>query len=225
MTSTRRDLINRLAAAGGILAAAPVLTATEPSGDLAPYARFFADDPPKPPPALVPTEANTAGPYFRPGALFRAKVCPPRAAGTVLLISGRILSTDGSALGGAMLEIWHADDKGRYDNDDPDKPPGAVMINRARLVADERGRYEYETILPAAYRTGPKSWRPRHIHYRVRAARHGELITQLYFKGEEHNDTDTIIRPALIIALSNATGDAGAYKQGVFDVVLAKAQG
>lgn len=220
MPATRRNLLRALGAGAAAIAAAPLLRPTDASGDLGPSARFAAEGGAA---ALPPTEDNILGPYWRPGALFRAKVCPPLAAGAVLVVGGRVVGTDGAALGGAVLDIWHADHEGRYDNDDPARPPGETMINRARIVTDERGRYEFETIMPGAYRLGPQTWRPRHVHYRVRAAGRRELITQLYFRGEAHNDTDAFIKPSLIIDLREERGAGGPYRRGAFDIVLARA--
>ena len=221
MAISRRQMLSRFAA-GGVLSSLSPLAATVGEEGLGRYARYFAEAEPAPEadPGLAPTEPNILGPYFRSGAPWRGKVCPPCAAGEVLLIGGRVLSTDRTPLA-AQIDIWHADHQGRYDNDDPQHPPGETMLNRIRLLADEAGRYEYETVMPGAYALGPGTWRPRHIHYRVRAPGHRELITQLYFRGEAHNEGDPFIRPSLIIDLVEARGAVGGYRQGRFDIVLA----
>lgn len=51
---------------------------------------------------------------------------------------------------------------------------------RVRAHTDERGQYEFMSILPARYNNGGQL-RPRHIHFRVHGAQHEELVTQLYF--------------------------------------------
>jgi catechol 1,2-dioxygenase len=169
------------------------------------------------------TEDNILGPFYRPGAPYRAKITPPREPGDVLVIHGRVWGLDTRRpLAGAVLDIWQANADGRYDNDDPRRPPAkGVYRNRARLVADETGSYEFESILPGPYRIGPEIWRPRHIHYLVRHPGYAELVTQLYFQGDPHNRTDPFIKPSLIIDLADAgTGDRR-HKTGAFDIVLA----
>ncbi len=94
-------------------------------------------------------------------------------------------------------------------------------MNRARLVTDETGYYEFESIHPAPYQVGKNAWRPAHIHYLVRAAGYKSLITQLYFKGDPHNKTDEFIKESLIIEVRTQKTRNGSYEAGVFDIVLA----
>ncbi|GMU24952.1 MAG: hypothetical protein AMXMBFR13_50230 [Phycisphaerae bacterium] len=211
--------------------------ATEPSGDAGDYLRaiegvgeFVPPVVSATAPAVLPrrdgpwaaTEDNILGPFYRPGAPYRAKITPPREPGEVLVIRGRVWGLDTRRpLAGAVLDIWQANADGRYDNDDPQSPPAkGVYRNRARLITDETGYYEFETILPGAYRIGPQTWRPRHIHYFVRHAHYAELVTQLYFQGEPHNATDPFIKPSLIIELSEAGAGDRRHRMGTFDIVL-----
>jgi catechol 1,2-dioxygenase len=175
---------------------------------------------------LRPTEDNILGPFYRKGAPFRAKITPPLIEGTVMLIAGRVWGVDTrKPLAGCVLDVWQADHHGRYDNDDESKPPKPdVFANRARLITDENGGYEYESIHPGRYKIGPETWRPSHVHYLVRHPGYKPLVTQLYFKGDPHNETDQFIKPSLIIELRkerSATGQV--YEAGVFDIVLARA--
>ncbi len=224
---SRRDFFRRtslgLAVAGsGALVLRADAAPTEASGaeDEA-IAILKADQPVH---GFAPTEVNILGPYHRPGAPFRGKVTPPLSPGKVLLITGRVWAADTRApLTGAVLDIWQADTNGRYDNDDPRKPPASnVFKNRIRLVTDEEGYYEYETIHPGPYQTGPNQWRPSHIHYMVQREGYRRLITQLYFRDDPHNKTDRFIKDSLIIDLSPVKVSGGTFHRGVFDIVLAK---
>ena len=58
--------------------------------------------------------------------------------------------------GGALVDLWHADERGDYDN--------AGFRYRGHLFTDGEGRYRFRTILPALY-TG----RTRHYHVKVQA--------------------------------------------------------
>jgi protocatechuate 3,4-dioxygenase beta subunit len=147
--------------------------------------------------------------------------------GKVMLISGRVWGFDTrKPLPGAVLDIWQANAQGRYDNDDPQNPPAKdVFRNRARLLTDETGYYEFETIHPAPYQTGKDTWRPAHIHYLVRTSGYKSLVTQLYFKGDKYNKSDEFIKDSLIIDLREASVGKGkdGYEVGTFDIVLAPA--
>ncbi|MDB5312336.1 MAG: hypothetical protein JWO38_6538 [Gemmataceae bacterium] len=172
-----------------------------------------------------PTEDNILGPYFREGAPFRAKVTPPLERGTVMLIRGRVWGFDTKKpLVGVVLDVWQANADGRYDNDDPKTPPAkGVYPNRARVLTDETGYYEFETVHPGPYKTGPDTWRPSHIHYMVRKAGYASLVTQLYFQGDRFNQADEFIKPSLVIALAKGKVNGQVIETGVFDVVLAPA--
>jgi len=234
-TFSRRDFIRRNAlglTTLGIGHAALTLDAiaapTESSGDVGDYGAYLKE---KPRPTTVvavkdfaPTEDNILGPFYRPGAPYRAKITPPLEAGTVLLISGHVWAHDTrKPLSMAVVDIWQANANGRYDNDDPGNPPKkGVFLNRARLVVDEQGYYEYETIHPGRYQIGENIWRPSHIHYMVQHPGYKALITQLYFEGDPHNEMDSFIRKSLIIGLRKQPVGTGFYETGTFDIVLAK---
>lgn len=171
------------------------------------------------------TEDNILGPFYREGAPFRGKITPPLSPGKVVLVKGRVYGFDSrKPLANGVIDIWQASESGRYDNDDPSKPPKSnVFINRARLCTDENGYYEYETIHPGRYRIGPKTWRPSHIHYLVRCPGYKTLITQLYFEGDPHNSTDQFIKKSLIVRFAERRVDSQSYEEGIFDIVLARA--
>ncbi len=239
----RRFLQTGLAVSAGGILTPEVALATETSGDLGTYGNFV-QQPAQPPPAELAanrarelpipaanppganvraTEDNILGPYHRQNAPFRAKVTPPLEPGTVLTIKGRVWGLDTRRpLASTLVDVWQANAQGRYDNDDPNNPPAAnLFVHRARVMTDENGYYEYETIHPGAYQIGPRAWRPPHIHYWVRKTGYRDLVTQLYFRGDPHQREDQFIRQSLIIDLREIRTPHGTYKTGVFDIVLA----
>lgn len=167
------------------------------------------------------TEKNIPGPFYRPRALYRAKVTPPLEPGRLLVVSGRVWGLDTKKpLSMAILDVWQANEQGRYDNDDPKNPPKPdVFENRARMVTDEVGRYEYETIHPGRYLNGAE-YRPEHIHYMVQAPGYKTLITQLYFDGDPHNATDPFIKSSLIMKVVPVKARGTTYDTVTFDIVL-----
>jgi catechol 1,2-dioxygenase len=212
---------------------------TEPSGGLGDYAVHVGRAEPAaaadrtrleamviPPPDshanYKPTEDNILGPYFRQGAPYRAKVTPPMAPGKPLLVFGRVYSNKSrKALSGATIDIWQASAAGRCDNDNPDSPvsPG-VFLNRVRLITDETGYYEFESVRPGRYQIGANMWRPSHIHYFVRHPQHRELVTQLYFDGDPYDSVDQFIKKSLIVKFQKRLFGSQTAEVGRFDIVL-----
>lgn len=188
--------------------------ATETSGDLDEYLALSNEQTPK----LKPTEDNILGPFYVKGAPFRGKISPPSAKGEILVIKGTVWGFDTKkTLKNTLVDIWQADSEGNYDyGDNTDK----TFYYRARLITDENGYYEYETIHPGAYKLGQNFWRPPHIHYLIQHEKYKRLITQLFFKADPHQKNDRFIKSSLIIDLQKITNSNGSYKEGVFDIVL-----
>ena len=175
-----------------------------------------------------PSYQDILGPYHLAGAPFRGKVTPPLEPGKLLVIRGRVWGFDTKKpLANALLDVWQADAKGSYDLDDPAHPPKkADFKNRIRLLADETGYYEYETVFPGAYKVGagPESFRPAHIHYMIQANGYRKLVTQLYFKGDPYIKRDrTASKSNLVIETEKIQTEHGTYDLGTFDIVLAQA--
>lgn len=118
---------------------------------------------------LKPTPPNELGPYYKPRAPHATNLVRPGDAGLPLSVSGSVLDTQGRPLPGAVIEIWHADPAGQYDNQG--------FHYRGQLEAQEAGKYAFQTNLPGHY---PQRV-AQHIHYKVTAPDHETLITQLYF--------------------------------------------
>jgi catechol 1,2-dioxygenase len=151
-----------------------------------------------------PTPDVGAGPNHRPGAPFRAKLSPPWAPGTTLVLRGRVVdAATGEGIAGAVLDAYHADHEGRYDADGFDY--------RARITADEKGAYELETIVPSNY--GP----PPHIHFIVTHPDYRTLRTEMRFRDAEHATND---RPELTPKLEKRSREGRTWEEGTFDVAL-----
>jgi protocatechuate 3,4-dioxygenase, beta subunit len=95
----------------------------------------------------------------------------------------------------------------------------------ASLTTDLDGRYNIRTIKPGAYPTPRGSIRPSHIHFEVFGKRE-RLITQLYFAGDPHHDTDTWLQSApnpntIVMPMQEpVSGMSPEEKLVVFDIVL-----
>jgi catechol 1,2-dioxygenase len=235
--SSRRDLLRGAAFGAGGLALANSLggnltLATEPSGNLDAYPGIelaFADDVQaagSSTRALQATESNVLGPFHRTGAPYPpyyARITPPYEPGTILFVSGKVYGLDtGKPLANAIVDVWQADEKGHYDNDDLNKPPAANFYHlRGRMLTGNDGRYAYETIHPGAYYESVlKSWRPAHIHYMVTCPGYDRLVTQMYFKGDKYNATDRFVLNSLIMPVNAQQSHGRQYESVNFDIVL-----
>ena len=153
----------------------------------------------------APTLPQTAGPFYTPNTPLRTSLLEPGSAGTRLLLSGQVLSTRCMPIAGALLDFWHTDDAGVYDNEG--------YNFRGHQFADETGRFVLETIVPGIY-----PGRTRHIHVRVQAPNQPILTTQLYFPAESGNQGDSIFNPALLVTFVDAANGKEAQFTFVLDV-------
>ncbi|HEX8780802.1 MAG TPA: dioxygenase, partial [Nocardioides sp.] len=98
------------------------------------------------------TKGSILGPYYLPGQTRLGSVCElPRRddeQGTPLVLAGQVRDVDGTPLGGAEVDIWHADSDGYYSGFAPHVPDGNL---RGLVVTDDEGRFEISTIQPAPY--------------------------------------------------------------------------
>ena len=141
------------------------------------------------------TSRATQGPYWRANAPFTNDL--RREGGTAIVVEGRIRDARTCApVPNALLDVWQADHHGKYDVD----YRGDETFGRARIRAGSDGAFSFTTIRPAPYGS-----RPAHIHFIVSAEGKKSLVTQLYFEGDPHLDTDPqrAVFPDLITSVRN----------------------
>ena len=163
-----------------------------------------------------PTTTDILGPFYRPGAPFRVDLVQPATKGDVLRFSGTILSKDGKTpMKDALVEIWHCNEDGVYDNTSDD------YIYRASLKTGADGKYHFRTILPVAYKAGATLTRPAHIHMRISGTQLQDLVTQIYFKGDKHIPEDmSSSDPRSLNRILDIAKDDNNEKVVKFDIVL-----
>ena len=119
--------------------------------------------------------------------------------GERIIVTGRVLDSDGSPLAGTLVEVWQANAAGRYV-DPADQHPAPLDPNftgAGRCLTDAEGRYRFITVKPGAYpwKNHDNAWRPAHIHFSVFGAELGSrLVTQMYFPGDPLMAHDPILR-------------------------------
>ncbi|MDR3539063.1 MAG: protocatechuate 3,4-dioxygenase [Acetobacteraceae bacterium] len=150
-----------------------------------------------------------------------------RAVGTTLHLSGRVVTKAGVPVAGARVEIWQANAHGRYahPNDDSVQPLDSNFNGFAVVTTGLDGGYAFRTIRPSAYQVSPERWRPAHIHFSV-TGKTEQLVTQMYFKGERYNETDSWLNSAArkeaLIVDPRPRADEPNALEVTFDIVLMK---
>lgn len=165
---------------------------------------------------LKPTVSRELGPFYRSGSPFRAKLTPPFEPGAVLLVTGRVWSFETKKpLAGVMLDLWQVDNQTRdYSAGNGD------FKNRGRLMTDENGYYEFETVHPIPYNPSPNFWRSPHIHFIAAVAGHKRLVSEMFFKGDAKQDIDQLFHPSLAVPVQKKSVNGKEYEATVFDIVL-----
>ncbi len=151
----------------------------------------------------APTVRQTEGPFFKPSSPERVDLREAGSRGRPIELVGFVLTRRCRPLVGAIVDLWHADDKGDYDN--------AGFRYRGHVLTAADGSYRFRTIMPAVY-----GGRTRHYHVKVQAQGSRLLTTQLYFPNEPENRRDGLFRRELLMRVATA-GDGLAAR---FDFVL-----
>jgi protocatechuate 3,4-dioxygenase beta subunit len=153
-----------------------------------------------------PTVEQTEGPFYTPDNPERTSFREEGIVGDPLIVTGYVLSTTCEPIAGALVDFWHCDDAGVYDNE------GFKL--RGHQFTDEEGVFYLESIVPGIY-----PGRTRHIHVKVQAPNNPVLTTQLYFPAdEEENARDGIFDSALLLDVEDDEEQEG--EVGFFNFVL-----
>ncbi|HEY2580084.1 MAG TPA: protocatechuate 3,4-dioxygenase subunit beta [Streptosporangiaceae bacterium] len=162
-----------------------------PPADFADY-RSSALRAPSQPPILLPHRlTEVTGPLVGAERITAAGADltaghPGEPQGERIIVTGRVLDSDGSPVRSALIEIWQTNAAGRYlhAGDQHAAPLDPNFTGLGRCVTDDEGRYRFVTIKPGAYpwRNHPNAWRPAHIHFSLFGRAFTQrLVTQMYF--------------------------------------------
>jgi hydroxyquinol 1,2-dioxygenase len=149
------------------------------------------------------TESTVLGPFYVPDApeMPSGSDIAEGVEGEPTYFSGRILSSDGKPIPGAMLDLWSTDGEGWYDV----QKPGAKLRARGRIRTDSQGRYAFWTIKPVSYpiptdgpvgkmllKMGRHPYRPAHTHMIVSAPGFQSVTTHVFVEGDPYLDSDAV---------------------------------
>jgi len=160
------------------------------------------------------TENTVLGPFHVAGAPVRQMgddICLDHK-GEPLFMSGRVVDVAGQPLAGASLDVWHSNEDGFYDVQQPGVQPDFNLRGLFRTGAD--GRYWFRSVKPQFYpiptdgpvgkmleMMGRHPYRPAHIHFIVAAAGFEPVTTHVFVRGDRYLETDAVfgVKDSLII--------------------------
>jgi catechol 1,2-dioxygenase len=145
------------------------------------------------------TPRTIEGPLYVAGAPLakgEARLDDGTDHGEVLFMEGKVTDTAGKPIGGAIVDVWHANSLGNYSFFDPSQ---SAYNLRRRIETDSEGRYRFRSILAVGYGCPPDGptqkllnllgrhgKRPAHIHFFVSAPGYRLLTTQINLAGDEY---------------------------------------
>lgn len=162
----------------------------------------------------VATESTVLGPFHvvESPAKELGDTIDQVGTGTPCVVTGRVVSVDGTPLPGATIDVWQASDQGFYDVQQPDVQPRTN--GRGLFTADAEGRFWFRTIVPSHYpiptdgpvgellkATGRHAFRPAHIHFIVTVPGHRDLTTHIFVAGSKYIESDTVfaVKKSLVV--------------------------
>ncbi|MEA2145442.1 MAG: hydroxyquinol 1,2-dioxygenase, partial [Solirubrobacteraceae bacterium] len=188
------------------------------------------------------SEPTVFGPFFMEGSpeVPYGGDAAEGLSGERCWVQGRVTAVDGTAIAGATLEVWQADDHGFYDVQYGD----GRIAGRAHTRTEPDGSYGFWSVRPAPYPipddgpvgdllklAGRSPMRPAHIHFMVTAPGYHRLVTHAFVAGDPHLGNDAVfgVKESLIVDFTEhppGPGPAGRtlperWWQLVFDLRLA----
>jgi catechol 1,2-dioxygenase len=195
------------------------------------------------------TGDDALGPYWTNNVRETNMLARPDELGQRLMLMGRVFARDClTAIPGALVVAWQADDQGLYDYNHAGRNQGSSQGQlpvsqtnlRGYVPTSNAGTFSFDTIVPSEYPLNildpeNSAYRAPHVHFAVfwtdRFDRRHQLVTQMYFTP---NDLIKTLVPD-IDALNANDGGAGtaeasrfvaidgggsAIWHGQFDIVL-----
>ena len=191
------------------------------------------------------SESTVLGPFHvanAPDLEMGANICLD-GKGEDMFVHGRILDTGGKPIGGAMIDVWQANDEGFYDVQQRGLQPPFNLRGVFRTGAD--GRYWFRSVKPKCYpipddgtvgkllgALGRHPYRPAHLHTIIQAAGFEPLTTHIFDPDDPYISSDAVfgVKESLLAEFKRvdnperaaAVGFAGAFWEVRHDFVLAK---
>src|SRR5205823_4142263 len=146
---------------------------------------------------LSRTPRMTEGPFYPPRLpldtdndliIINNSLTP--AIGEITHLTGRVLSSNGSPIRNATVEIWQCDARQVYLAQGP-RGADPNFQGFGRFTTGATGEYRFRTIKPVPY-----PGRTPHIHVKVKKGNRELLTTQIFIAGHPQNARDGVFRGA-----------------------------
>ena len=151
---------------------------------------------------LVATPSQTVGPFFHIGldSIAINDLAPDAADDAVIVIHGRVLDGDGQSVIDALVEIWQANEHGKFHHpqDRQAKPLQKNFRGYGRVATDPNGAFRFRTIKPGRVPAPDGTLQAPHLAINIfmrGLLRH--LVTRIYFPSEVSNDDDNLLNQVM----------------------------
>lgn len=136
-----------------------------------------------------PQASAPDGPFYSLDTPETRAIAADGTPGKAMVFQGRVVDENGSPIENAIIEIWHADGNGDYDNQG--------YNCRGHQFTNGDGCFEFHTVKPFGYGErslsleGVVDYRAAHIH--VKLAKGDQAQTsQIWFPDDPRNATDVV---------------------------------
>ena len=151
------------------------------------------------------SESTVLGPFHvanAPETKLGSNICLDQK-GDPMLVKGSVLTTDGTPIPNAKIDVWQANDDGFYDVQQKGHQPDFNL--RGIFRTDNEGRHWFDAVRPKFYpipddgpvgkmlsQMGRHPFRPAHLHFIFEAEGFETLTTHIFDPDDPYLHTDAI---------------------------------
>ncbi len=164
----------------------------------------------------VASTHNLLGPFWRmrsPATPNGGSIVRSPTPGMPMQVRAQVLNMQGAPVADALVDVWHCDAQGLYENQAQARAQGVADMNlRGQFRTDAQGRFDFWSIKPLGYpiptdgvvgqllqAQGRHAMRPAHVHALVFKPGYKTLISQVYAHDDANlgSDVQFGVTPAL----------------------------